>query len=210
MLPKNLTAALAVVVSLLVAWPRQAVIINIVKNEPSDIYGTFYAATGLIESGVVEVEISKYLLENPIGLLPMVLEFQITPEQGDLLTRLDLHEEVHNETGIDWTDFEFYLVNLPDTHEAFAGAFFNNDGPPTSSWFGPPTTADDLLLVFDGAVIPDGIQDMIDDIWIEFTETLVEGNTYIFQLKQQPTPEPVSLILLSVLGVPLLPRRHHT
>jgi hypothetical protein len=205
---KRLTAALVVAVLLLAAWPSQAVIIDVVKNEPADIYGTFsFSAPGPIEDGVLEVDVTKYFLENPFGLLPMVLEFHVTPEQGDTLTRIGLHEEVHNQTGIDWTDFELFLVNLPEGMPQFAGAFFNNDAPPTSDAFGPPTSAGDASLAFDGGVVPDTGQDIFNGIRIEFTETLTEGNTYIFRLKELPTPEPASLILLGVLAMPVLVRR---
>lgn len=208
MLPKNLTVALVVAALLLVARPSEAVIIDVIKNEPADIYGTFsFSVPGPIQSGVLEVNITKYFLENPFGLLPMVIEFQITPEAGDTLTRLDLHEELHNQTGINWTDFEFFLINFPDTHPSSAGAFFNIAAPPTSVAFGPPTSTGDLFLVFDGGLVPDTGQDTIDNIWIEFAETLTEGNTYIFRLKQQPTPEPASLILLGILAAPVLLRR---
>lgn len=220
MQPKQVTVAALVAAILCAAHPAAAVIIDLIKLEPADVYGTHAPSqvTGTPDQdGVLEVPITKsfFLVDDPSlpRLLPMVLEFQLTLQSEDdlRLARLDLHEDVYNGTGIAWTDYHFFLENLPPG-EGFAGAGFNNFGPPDSEPLGSPVDSGKFFLGFEGGPVPGepgnpGLASF-DELWVEFPDqTLAVGPTYVFRIKQQPTPEPATLLLIGVAALALLPRR---
>ncbi len=123
-------------------------------------------------------------------------------------------EIIQNNTGVDWTDFHFLLVDggdaVFDTNSVFDTSPFDNQ------YFSPDATefsVDGFGLGPAGtdAIVPDG------GVWFPGNgafngELIINVNVApsapftSFTLKEIPTPEPTSLVLL-VLGSALLRRR---
>ena len=163
--------------------------------------------------GHIEVDLQKAF--NTPGMMgsPVVLEFEL--DEGDLGREIwivhdggggnDVGEEVLNNTGVIWWDYHLYLVNIPDIPSwPFADAEFVTDANlVTSDAFGDPDQLTADRIDFSGGPVPDG--NAVHFTGIRITHNGTEGD--IFYLKQIPTPEPGTLLLLAAGAVAVIGRR---
>ena len=153
--------------------------------------------------GHIEVDLQKAF--NVPEMMGNSVLLQFTLDEGDIGKEIwivhdggdgnDVGEAVLNNTGVTWWDYHLYLVNVPAFPSSpFADAKFVTDADlVTSDAFGDP----DLLTVeridFSGGPVLDG--NGVHFTGIRITHNGSEGD--IFYLKQIPTPEPGTLLLLA-------------
>lgn len=153
---------------------------------------------------------------NRYGVFPSIpIQFQqIGPSTINEIVILD--ESIRNSTGVDWTDFHFDLLDGTDAYFDEYQDFFFTTAPLNNQQFvnnHQGFYVDGFGLGPDGtdAVVPagspwfpgDGASD--GDLVISVVSKSAEPYT-VFTLKETPTPEPASLVLLA-LGALMLRRR---
>jgi len=154
---------------------------------------------------------------GPAGFPPIAIQFRQIAWPA--VSQIVINDEIiTNSTGVNWTDFHFRVLDSGD-------AFFNPaltfaSGFSTSPFDNQAFSPDNLSFSVDGfglgpggsdAIVPDG------GVWFPGSG-LTDGELYIdvvphmeapftvFTLKETPTPEPASLLLLLV-GALLMQRR---
>lgn len=165
--------------------------------------------------GHIEVDLQKAF--NTPGMMgnPVILEFEL--DEADIGREIwivhdggdgnDVGEEVLNNTGVTWWDYHLYLVNIPDVPSwPFADAGFVTDTNVTiitSDAFGAPDQVTADRIDFSGGPVGDG--NTVHFSGIRITHNGSEGD--IFYLKQIPTPEPGTLLLLAAGALAVVRKR---
>jgi hypothetical protein len=166
-------------------------------------------------SSTIFIQKSAEFIQGPdqFGLFPTIpITFQqIGPSSISQIVILD--EIITNSTGADWTDFHFDLLDSGDAWFKHDAGFFFTTSPLDHQVFSP----DNRSFNVDGFGLgPGGTNAVVpkNTVWYPgdgasdgnlVIGVVSRGNT-VFTLKETPTPEPASLILLA-LGFLLLRRR---
>jgi hypothetical protein len=150
---------------------------------------------------------------GPGGFPAIAILFRQT--SPDAVGQIVINDEIiTNSTGYDWTDFHFQLVNMGDalfdpssvfTTSPFDNQYFSPDLTEFSvDGFGLGPGGTDAIIPNGGIWFPgDGASD--GELVIDVT-THAQAPFTVFTLKETPTPEPSSVLLL-VAGAALLRRR---
>jgi hypothetical protein len=187
-----------------VVAPAGALEIEMITPDPGSGLVAFDSDITSPEEGYFEVSITKRFNEyepDPGHLYPVILEFS-WPHTEDVDYILITNELITNLTGNDWADFEFFLVNFPDTPSYAAASFYPHAGT-TSDVFGDPTELLADMIAFDGGIVSGASGQLnVYNIGIDIdTGALPQEGTRVFWLKQQPTPEPGTLALLGMAAL---------
>jgi len=172
-----------------------------------------------ISSDTIFIQKSAEFIQGPDaqGLFPTIpIVFQQTAPSS--ITRIRILDEIiTNSTGADWTDFHFDLLDGGDAAFDNSPGFFFTTVPLTNQSFSPDATSfwvdgfglgpgGSDAVVADGTVwFPgNGASDGNLDILVNSKQ---QAPFTVFTLKETPTPEPSSLVLLAFGGASLLLRR---
>jgi hypothetical protein len=123
-------------------------------------------------------------------------------------------EIITNSTGVDWTDFHWDVLDGPDAFFDSGPGFMFDTTPLTNQMFSP----DDRSFWVDGfGVGPGGTDAVVADgsVWFpgdgaingNLVINVVSTGSTVFTLKETPTPEPGTLVLLALGGLAALRRQ---
>lgn len=179
------------------------------------LVGLVDIAVDLVTDDAVFIQKSAEFTQGPgPGGFPRIpILFRQT--QADAVSQIIINDEIiTNSTGADWTDFHFELLDggdaVFDTSSVFDTTPFNNqffspDGTEfTVDGFGLGPGGTDAIIP-DGAVWFPGNGAFDGELIINVTPH-AQAPFAVFTLKETPTPEPASLLLL-LAGAALLRRR---
>lgn len=168
----------------------------------------------------IVVEVAKDFTEPPgVGGVfpPLLIDFQqIAPDENTVPRIIIADETITNQTGVPWTDFHWAVLNdgdawfdVSDSMSFSVSPFTNKTFSDPGNVFGDPDRATDLAV--DGGIVlpgqsffPGGGPGNGD---LVIATDLSGGDPLSFTLKEFPTPEPGSVLLLGLLGVWGLRRR---
>jgi len=167
-------------------------------------------------TNAVYIEKSAEFIQGPgVGGFPSIpITFQqVGPSTITQIVILD--EILTNSTGVDWTDFHWSLLDGTDAWFEHPTGWQFTTSPLDNQYF----STDDRSFWADGFGLgPGGTDEVVPDgsVWYpgdgatdgELIIGVVSGeeNYTTFTLKETPTPEPISLILLT-LGWAMMARR---
>ena len=164
------------------------------------------------------IQKSAEFTQGPVGgVFPTIpIQFQQTAFPAAAHIVID-DEIITNSTGVDWTDFHMDLLDGGDVAFDPVRTAASGGGPPIGFFISPFTNAtfsgDLMRLDIDGGVVPDGGVWFPGDgattgqLWIDMT-VATEAPFTTFVLKETPTPEPASMMLVLLgAGAMALQRR---
>ncbi len=164
----------------------------------------------------VIIQKSAEFTQPPVGgvfpSIPIVFRQTAWPAVSNIV--ID-DEIITNSTGVDWTDFHFDILDGMDAMFDPVATAASGGAPPIGFTIAPFTAAvfspDNMRLDVSGGMVPDGgiwfPGDGASDgqLWIDVTPQPQEPFT-VFTLKETPTPEPATVVLLGVCAL-CCPRR---
>lgn len=166
----------------------------------------------------IVIQKSAEFTQGPVfGVFPSIpIVFQQTAFPAAAHIVID-DEIITNSTGEDWTDFHFDLLDAGDVVFDPVRTAASGGGPPIGFFISPFTNAsfsgDLMSLDIDGGVLPAGGVWFPGDgalngqLWIDMTVATTAPFT-TFVLKETPTPEPASIMLVMLgAGAMALRRR---
>lgn len=173
---------------------------------------------GVVGDAII-IQKSAQFTQGPVNGIFPAIPILFRQIDASAVSNIVIDDEIiYNSTGVDWTDFHMQLLDGPDA--AFDPVATANSGgagpigftiePFTQAAFSPDNKALDIW----GGVVPDqsawfpgdGATD--GQLWINVVPgDGVDDPFTVFTLKETPTPEPASLMLLAIGGLALLRRR---
>jgi hypothetical protein len=193
--------SLAVVVVAL--FTSQAGALAIQRVEPDGSLADF-DATITYGDRDIQVDLDKEFKSSE--MIGHSLNLQFTCEAADVGKEIWISEQVTNQTGATWTAFEMVLLNQGPFVPGNANAAFTSSTPTSTRFSSVDQTSSDLYF-YDGTV-PDLTPVAVSTVG--FSDIHISHNTgvgMIFNLKEIPTPEPMTLSLLAAGAGLLLKRR---
>lgn len=183
---------LAIAMALIIASPSHAVVID--QMSPT-------ADIAELESVVFDNGtwiISKTFHQFTTNDAPSILVVRI---QADGEAVIPIQEIVTNDTDVAWTDYHLAIVNVTGS-DADAAAAFDLASLSISVDRFASLTLDATTMGFADGVVPVG-----ETLNLGFTITTNGAVDGLFLLKQYPTPEPATLLLLAGGAISVLRRR---
>lgn len=220
---KRACLLLSVLLIAVVGNPAVAKIVNLGGGWQAEWAPSLDATVDMTSYGVIGdalvIQKSAEFTQAPQGGVFPTIPIVFRQIDASAVSKIAIDDEIiTNSTGVDWTDFHMQLLDGIDV--AFdPAATLGSGGPGPIGWTIDPFTQaafsqDNMALDIWGGVVPDqtswfpgnGLTNGQLLINVVPKDGITEPFT-VFTLKETPTPEPASLILLAMGGLAVLRRR---